>query len=284
MSKILSLGAINKNTKEYVCPKMANKKDKYSCPDCDKDLILCQGKIKVPHFRHKVDNVNPCHYYSKPGESQIHKDAKCLIKSLLEKKKEISFIRNCDCCKKNEEFEIEKITETSSIIQEYPFKYNNSQKFADVAYIDDGEIYCIFEICNTHKTCSENRPEPWFEIDAKTLIIKANDINSTSLQIPCIRSEKCEDCIKKKNEFCCLDNCSNAPGWDGLCGHSWDCQKGGVKSMARKQRLERLQERQLERQLERQQIWQKRQQKRQQNQSNWEWRRRQRDAAEVDSD
>ena len=82
MSQLLSLGAINKNTGEYIYPKIANKKDKYICPECDKELILCQGNIKVHHFRHKADNINPCHHYSNPTEAQIHKDAKILLKNL----------------------------------------------------------------------------------------------------------------------------------------------------------------------------------------------------------
>lgn len=197
MSQLLSLGAINKLTGEYVYPKIANKKDEYICPECNKDLILVQGEIRVHHFRHKVDNINPCHHYSKPTESQIHKDAKMLMKTLLERKIQISFIRNCCCCKKNEEFEIPEISETSAIEIEYRFEYNGL-KIADVAYIDNGDIVCIFEICNTHKTCSENRPEPWFEIDAETLIKIANDNCLTSLEIPCIRREKCEECIEKE--------------------------------------------------------------------------------------
>jgi len=198
MTHILSLGAINKVTGEYVYPKIANKKDEYICPGCNKDLILCQGEIRVHHFRHKVDNVNPCYHYSNPTESQIHKDAKILLKNLLERKIPISFIRNCGCCKKNEEYEIPEISETSNIQLEYRFEYNGV-KIADVSYLEDGEILCIFEICNTHKTCSENRPEPWFEIDAETLIKMANDNSLTSLEIPCIRCEKCDVCIETEN-------------------------------------------------------------------------------------
>jgi uncharacterized protein YkuJ len=196
MTHVLSLGAINKLNGEYVYPKIANKKDEYICPECNKDLILCQGEIRVHHFRHKVDNVNPCHHYSNPTETQIHKDAKILLKNLLERKFQISFIRNCCCCKKNEEFEIPEISETSVIEIEYRFEYNGI-KIADVAYIDDGKLLCIFEICNTHKTFGENRPEPWFEINAETLIKIANDNTLTTLQIPCIRCEKCENCIEK---------------------------------------------------------------------------------------
>ena len=198
MTHVLSLGAINKLNGEYVYPKIANKKDEYICPECNKDLILCQGEIRVHHFRHKVDSVNPCNHYSNPTETQIHKDAKILLKNLLERKIQISFIRNCCCCKKNEEFEIPEISETSVIEIEYRFEYNGI-KIADVAYIDDGELLCIFEICNTHKTYSENRPEPWFEINAEMLIKIANDNTLTTLQIPCIRCEKCDNCIETEN-------------------------------------------------------------------------------------
>ena len=200
MTHILSLGAINKQTGEYVYPKIANKKDEYVCPDCNKDLILCQGEIIRPYFRHKVDSVNPCNHYSNPTETQIHKDGKMVMKSLLERKTPISFIRNCCSCKKNEEHEIPEMTESSKIELEYRFEYNGT-KIADVVYIDNDDILCIFEICNTHKTCSENRPEPWFEIDAITLIKLANDNSTSHIKIPCIRCEKCDGCIEKEREI-----------------------------------------------------------------------------------
>lgn len=198
MTHILSLGAINKQTGEYVYPKIANKKDEYVCPDCNKDLILCQGEIIRPYFRHKVDSVNPCHHYSNPTETQIHKDGKNVMKSLLERKIPMSFVRNCCSCKKNEEHEIPEMTEESKIELEYRFEYSGT-KIADVAYIDNDDILCIFEICNTHKTCSENRPEPWFEIDANSLLTLVNtNTNNEPLIINCIRCEKCEECIEKE--------------------------------------------------------------------------------------
>ena len=106
MTHLLSLGAINKQTGEYIYPKIANKKDEYICPDCNKDLILCKGEFIRPYFRHKVDSINPCHHYSNPTESQIHKDGKMLLKNLFEKKIPISLTRDCCSCKKMEESEI----------------------------------------------------------------------------------------------------------------------------------------------------------------------------------
>lgn len=199
MSKLIPLGAINKHTGEYVYPKIANKKDSYICPDCNKDLTLCQGKIRTHHFRHKVDSVNPCNHYDHPSESQIHKDAKALLKTLLDKKIPITFIRKCETCEKPNVCKI-KIPEASTVHIEYRFEYNGP-KIADVALLDEGAIVYIFEICNTHRTCAENRPEPWFEIDAKTLVETANDVSDTLLQIPCIRNEKCYKCAEKHTYY-----------------------------------------------------------------------------------
>ena len=200
MTQLLSLGARNKLTGEYVYPKIAKKKVLYICPECNRDLTLCQGEIRVYHFRHKFDNINSCIHYNKPTETQIHKDAKLLMKTLLERKIKISFIRNCCSCKKNEEYKISEINNTSVIKLEYRFEFNGT-KIADIAWINDSKLYCIFEIYNTHKTLNENRPEPWFEIDAETLIKIANDNSLTLLQIPCIRKKTiCNKCIENNNK------------------------------------------------------------------------------------
>ena len=72
---LFALGAINKLTGKYVYPKIANKKDLYICPECNKDLILRQGEIRIHHFSHKVENIK-CYHYTNPSETQIHKEAK----------------------------------------------------------------------------------------------------------------------------------------------------------------------------------------------------------------
>lgn len=195
----ISLGAINKCTGEYVYPKIANKKNEYICVECSRDLTFCKGEQKTPYFRHKVNTINPCQHYEHPSESQIHKDAKALMKTLLERKTTISFVRQCCSCDEKHTSTIPKLTKSSNVQLEYRFDFNGL-KIADVAYVYKNDIVCIFEICNTHKTCSENRPEPWFEIDAKSLITIANDANLTSLEIPCIRCEKCEECIENEKK------------------------------------------------------------------------------------
>jgi competence CoiA-like predicted nuclease len=205
MSHNLSLGAINKITNEYVYPKIANKKDNYICHNCNKDLILCKGKIISPYFRHKADSINPCYYYDKPSESQIHKDAKMLMEKLLKNKTPIQITRKCISCTNDIEINLPKIKEGSIISIEYRFKYNDNTRIADVAHTFNNEIKAIYEICYKNQTNNENRPEPWVEIDAISLINIVNTNENNLLKINCIRThQKCNYCIdieieKQKN-------------------------------------------------------------------------------------
>lgn len=192
-----SMGAINQHTNHYEYPKIANKKYKYKCPCCEKDVIFKHGKIKKPHFSHYKSD-NPCHYYDNPIESQIHKDAKMLIKSLLDHKKPISIHKMCSC-KTTHNYQIEYNENTKAVI-EHKFYYNDSNRSADVALIETNKINYIFEICYKNKTNEENRPEPWVEIDALHLI---NDINSdaSDIIINCIRKYKCNQCIHQEQAY-----------------------------------------------------------------------------------
>lgn len=141
-------------------------------------------------------------HYDNPGESQIHKDAKCLLKTLIENNIQINIQRKCKCCADIETYEIPDFTvDTSKIILEYRFEYNDGLKIADVAYLDNDEIVCIFEICHTHATCANDRPEPWFEIDATTLLLEANKQTANRINIWCIRTEKCDKCLKYELEY-----------------------------------------------------------------------------------
>ncbi len=210
----LTLGAIDKTTGEYVLPCNANKKNKYICPDCNKDLIFKKGAIRDPYFSHYSEK-EPCNYYDHPSESQIHKDAKLLLQSLLNSRKNIIIEKNCHTCFKLVEHTIE-YTQTCTAELEYRFDFNNSTKSADVALLDVEKIKYIFEICHKHKTLSENRPEPWFEFDATELIENAN-INSRNdtIRIRCIRIDhlcidpKCPSNFKQITTKCHNADCFN---------------------------------------------------------------------------
>ena len=215
MTTHFSMGAINKDTSNYEYPKIANKKNKYKCPSCDKDVIFRNGKIKAPHYAHKKSR-NPCYYYDKPTESQIHKDAKMLLKSLLDNRQCICVDKRCKYCK-NETFEdLYEINddmgsdfidsyynENTKAVIEYKFNYNNSKRSADVALIEEDKIKYIFEICYKNKTKEENRPEPWVEIKAAELInsvnsYKSNEFDDDFITIECIRDYKCDDCFERE--------------------------------------------------------------------------------------
>lgn len=193
MTTFTSLGAINKLTGDYVYPRIANKEDPYICPDCSKDLIFCKGAIRTPYFRHKKETGNPCVRYSTPSESQVHKDCKLQLKTLLENKTPLTFVRKCCDCGEEETFDIPEVAENSSIHLEYRFDYQGP-KVADVAYVDDGAILCIFEVRHTHRTREEARPEPWFELDAESFIASVNETLSDPLKIPCLRDKLCSSC------------------------------------------------------------------------------------------
>ena len=203
MSNHFSMGAINKNTNNYEYPRIADKNNKYKCPNCDKNVIFRKGKIKQPHFAHYKSD-NPCSYYEKPNETQIHKDAKLLMKTLLDNKNKILFYRECYECllEENTIFEYEitdnDYNENTIATMEYRFNYNNSNRSADVALVENKDIKYIFEICYKSKTKEENRPEPWFEINSEKLINNINSVKNINtnneIRIECIREYKCEYC------------------------------------------------------------------------------------------
>ena len=221
MSNHFSMGAINKTTNNYEYPKIANKGNKYKCPFCEKDVIYRNGQIKQPHFAHYKSDV-PCSYYEKPNETQIHKDAKLLMKTLLDDKRPINIYRRCYYCYgEKSDSDDSFINYFDDVIEyflnlkkdnyndnqpyiEYKFNYNNSRKSADVALVENKKISYIFEICYKNKTKEDNRPEPWFEIKAETLINETNsgeNINEEGeFEIECIRDYKCEVC-KNKEEY-----------------------------------------------------------------------------------
>jgi len=197
------MGAINKETLKYEYPKIASKENKYKCPSCDKDVIFRKGKIKQSHYAHKKSD-NPCYYYDRPSESQIHKDAKMLMKMLLDNKTNMAFYRKCYnyCEDPDYIFEITPDTynDSTTAIIEYKFQYNNSNRSADVALVENNNIKYIFEICYKNKTKEENRPEPWVEIDAETFINKINsNENNGEIEIECKREYKCGVCEENEN-------------------------------------------------------------------------------------
>lgn len=193
MTELLILGAINKQTKQYTHPSRANRSDKFICIDCGNDVMLRKGKIRAHHFAHRKEDPK-CDFYNRLTETQIHKSAKILLKHILDNKMPLIIRSKCAKCNEQyEEWDVSYFSENSLTVVEYRFDYDGV-KIADVACVRNNEITCIFEICNTHKTQPENRPEPWFELDAKSLIDVFNDSKSQEIKLQCIREKLCDDC------------------------------------------------------------------------------------------
>ena len=203
-NKHIILGAFESQTKKYVLPYYASKNNNYTCIECNENLIFKKGNIKRPHFSHKAKSE--CTYYEHPSESQIHKDAKYRVASWLENKKEIIFEWKClninnynKYCNNQDEKTKHKITyeNDDKVIIEY--RNENPLFIADVAIINNGKIKYIFEINNTHKTQTETRPEPWFEVNAKD-VINSNEGNIILYNIRSNNKSYCKFCSKDKVE------------------------------------------------------------------------------------
>ena len=191
-------GAMHKDTGLYTMPQFASKTDLYCCPGCDEELVLCRGKVRQPYFRHKVDSECRNLLNSHP-ETFIHKCAKDRIKYAIENNPSISMNRICSDCK-------EVCTNTFSkesddrVVLEHRFYYDSLLRIADVACIRkrehtySGNNDFIVEVCNTHVTRDDCRPEPWFEVDASTIVNTPVHELST---MNCIREYKCSNCILK---------------------------------------------------------------------------------------
>ena len=179
--------AIHKETRKPTTIANGIKGHLYECPDCDLDVIFRHGPIRKSHFCHKGHTL--CTTYG--NESDIHMNAKQLLQNIIEERKtQIEISRVCIECKNQFLWDFNILSENSRVEQEYGFIYNGHNRTADIACVTKTpeNIECIFEICNTHKTAEEKRPEPWFEFDASDLCDKLQQVSiNNSLVLNCIR-------------------------------------------------------------------------------------------------
>jgi len=198
---LLPMGAIIKGTEPplYKTPYEAERGVAYVCPDCKKDLILKKGEILRHHFAHKSSET-PCTYYDRPTESQMHKECKHLISSRINKGDDLTIRRKC----KNKGCDSEELESISGAeaIEEYPFIHNESHKRADIGILVHDKLNHIIEVCHTHKTREENRPEPWCEVHASDTVKQLQNITSgKEFSINCIRGlYECISCITQKEK------------------------------------------------------------------------------------
>lgn len=202
MSEHLRLGALEKETGNYVYPLIARKGIKYACPSCERDVIFKAGAIKKPYFAHKK-STSPCFYYDRPNETQIHKEGKQILDRVLRDKRSFEVLRECKHCFTRNAlhvmFSSEEYENTESKI-EYRFVFNEKTRVADVALLKDSNLFAVFEVLHSHATLEGDRPEPWFEFRGIEIIEECNKQSDTMLQLRCVRQYKCNECIQREKK------------------------------------------------------------------------------------
>ena len=169
-----SHGAIDCETTAYVSPNSAQRGREYKCADCDQRVIIRKGDVRVHHFAH-FTTTTKCRFYENAGESENHKHAKMLLSVWLKARKPINFRWMClnqqsyGTCQTADGYTSHEIEykDGDEVIIEYrdPVK-----KFiADVSVLNDGKLRYIIEVKHSHRTTSNVRPEPWFEVEASTI-------------------------------------------------------------------------------------------------------------------
>ena len=183
---------------KLVPPRDGVKKICYICPGCKNPAIFKKGTKKIAHFAHKAKTG--CQFYDHPSEGELHKQAKLQLQLALKKKEVPIFVVQKCACHKEMISTIELTAILGDVVVEHPFFHNGRSCRADLAIVDDNSnILYIVEICDTHPTDEDRRPEGWVELKADEVLCKLN-ADSHSIQLSCTRIITPESCIQKEKE------------------------------------------------------------------------------------
>ncbi|MDQ7827018.1 MAG: competence protein CoiA family protein [Candidatus Eremiobacteraeota bacterium] len=174
----------------------ALKSNNYYCPSCHSDLVFRQGKVRAPHFAHKI--IANC-----SEETVMHKIAKLLIVEAVSNWKEgkgprPKIRRLCpkSYCSGFKDQELpEKVVSASE-----EFGLPNG-RVVDVALMEESSVAAAVEIYYSHKVDAQKASEfehPWFEVDA--LKILENPLLWECRQ-DSLKPFKCPDCLARENEI-----------------------------------------------------------------------------------
>jgi hypothetical protein len=177
----------------YVLPWQGHKENKYTCWECNENLILKCGEIRVWHFSHLPKSR--CQSYTNPSESQIHRHAKQVLKMILENKLDFQINHLCKKCHKSRVSKSSRfrLQESHKKIEvEKSFIYRGCQRRADIAIWDSSknEAFCIFEIFHTHKTDQFYRPKYFWDLKASDIF----EIYDRTKQVIKCHKPLCFDC------------------------------------------------------------------------------------------
>ena len=182
--KHLKFGSLDKATQLLVKPYLASKENKYMCPYCLNDTILCCGDVIDSYFRHTPNSCCTSFNNMNKGETAEHSSAKYLLKNRFDSGDVIEIFKKCNCCEYTESFKIKKKKKYECIIETFKLDGN---KHPDIAITKDGKLKYIIEVYHTHKT--DIRPGLWFDIYATDIL--------NNKKLFCCRPFKCLECSFK---------------------------------------------------------------------------------------
>lgn len=183
-----------------VRPLEAERGRRYTCIECGTELILRLGNIRVHHFAHKTKTIN-C-----SGESRQHKEAKHLIKLVIEdwikgKGSKPEIFTHCYNCRKRLE---ETLPDTITRVElEHPYL----NRRPDVLLFEDLIPSRIVEIHHTNEVTPEKAEDidiPYYELNCGQVLkdpqhwIPTN-MNDEEYLCPLCRKELTEE-IASQNE------------------------------------------------------------------------------------
>lgn len=152
--------------KKLYDPEAAEKGKCYFCPACQDTVILRKGKIKTPHFAHKVSET--CNQ-----ETIIHKTAKQLIVDIIsdwksDKTDAPVLKRTCEICRQSKDQSLPDKVECAML------EYRMSDGFiVDVALMVENEPAAAIEIRVSHAV-DENKAEllsvPFIELEGQKVV------------------------------------------------------------------------------------------------------------------
>jgi hypothetical protein len=165
------------------------------CDSCKGEIVLCWGAQVSPYIKHK--SGKSCE--NTAGESFIHKRAKQLLVSFLNRGYEISFYSNCNRC--NSELTILIPDEELEFKEEVSYTSSEGKKcIFDVAGLNyTNNIIFGIEVFHKHKTDNiEPRKDiPWVEVRAIEVINVLDENKSNEFKL---HSENC--IVSCKDKYC----------------------------------------------------------------------------------
>jgi len=170
------------------------KHEDYRCPECRREVILRRGDINVAHFSHKASQ-DPCRQYNGNGgggEGSRHRNAKLMLKNILETPRHFTIIQACNMCKNPNYHTIP----TNAKPQ---LEVRVEGGVADV-YLKVGDREIIFEVFNTHATY--RRKGEWYELTCGEIEEEYSPTGKITMH--CCREWRCSDCeaeVRRNHEL-----------------------------------------------------------------------------------